>query len=404
MAPEATAHAPNVARPRALRAVRVLGVTALVGTLALIVLRFAVGWFFPVASGSMEPTVMTDEVVFLRYDDGVPDRYSIIAFTAVGGGASVKRAAGLPNERVLIEPTGDLRIDGKLIPEAPWRPPLVTMFDSHLQSIGEHWRRGGSVIDPWSLADGCAPGRDEVWQMDGSAVGRAKDLGLLGLHYQIDDGRLLPNGERELGKHTVHDVAVSFEVFFAEPGGLMRVQVTEQADVFEATVPVYAGEENPRINVFRRRPSTEKPDYLAIGTAHVSIGRWIPVRFSNIDNRVTFAFGDSEPVVVDYERNLPHPMAIDRAPISPGERVRLGGSGAVLRVRNIVVERDFHIVPRGTYGIEHELLLGPDEVFVLGDASGVSRDSREAGPVDLDRVFGRAEAVVWPLRSARTLR
>lgn len=400
-APPARAHGP--ARRPARRLARWVAIVAAVVTVALVVCRFAIGWVFPVASGSMEPTIMTDEVVFLRYADGAPERYDIVVFTDVGGGASVKRAVAVPGDRFLIEPTGDLRINGAFLPDAPGRPPLVPMFDSRLQSIGEHWRHGGTAADPWSLAEGSAPGLDEVWEMDGSAVGRGADLGLLGLHDRIDDGRLLPSGEPLRGRHTVHDVAVSFEVMVLEPGGRIRVQVTEQGDVFEASAPVFDGQAETQVYVFRRLPGVPEPDFLGQGSAAIPIGEWVPVRFSNVDNRVTFSIAELD-IVRDYERNTPHPTAFDLRPVSLGERVRLGGEGIALRVRRIRVERDFHVVPRGDHAVEREILLGPDQVFVLGDASGDSFDSRERGPVELSRIFGRAEAVVWPLRAARVLR
>ena len=95
---------PKIDRRRGRRPVRrligVLAVAAAVVIVGLVVCRFAIGWVFPVASGSMEPTIMTDEVVFLRYADGAPERFDIVVFTDVGGGASVKRAVAVPDRRV----------------------------------------------------------------------------------------------------------------------------------------------------------------------------------------------------------------------------------------------------------------------------------------------------------------
>lgn len=378
---------------------------AIIAALAfgLLVCHRMIGWAFPVASGSMEPTIMTGESVFVRYDGSVPERFEIIVYTDVGGGASIKRVIAVPGEDVRIDASGDIRIEGETLPrDTPNRPDLIPMFDSDLQSIGDHWTHGSTSIDPWSLADGSEAGTHEVWEMDGTAVGRGADLGLLRLHGQIDDGRLLPDGVRLAGLYTVHDVAVSFEVFVVEAGGRLRVQITEQGDVFEATIPVLEGEPEARFDVFRMRAG-ESIDHIFYGRAKVPIGTWIAVRMENIDNHVSFEFGDSR-MAVSYARNTLHPTAYDLKPISPGERVRIGGEGAVLRVRNIRVERDFHHVPRGKYGVDHALLLGADEIFVLGDASGVSSDSRDNGPVQMKRVLGRAKAVVHPLKNARILR
>ncbi|MEM1449148.1 MAG: S26 family signal peptidase [Planctomycetota bacterium] len=391
----------GAARVRGRRLAIGLGVTVGAVGLGLLVCRSVVGWGFPVASGSMEPTIMTGETVFLRYDDSPPDLFEIIAYTDVGGGASIKRCVGRPSDKFRIDASGDLRIDGRTVIDHPRRPGPIPMFDASLQSIGDHWRRGAGAIDPWSRALGTERGPDEVWEMDGSAVGRGADLGLLRLHDRIDDGRLLPDGTRVPGKHTVHDVAVSFEVWIAAPGGRLRVQLTDQGDVFEASVPVYAGEQESRIDLFRT--SAEGIEYLVVGRSEVPVGAWIPVRMENFDNRVTFEFAGVS-LRADYDRNAPHPTAFDLQPKSTGSRVRLGGEGIEMRVRGIVVERDVHWVPRGEFGVERELTLDADEVFVLGDASGDSRDSRDRGPIELDRVFGRAKAVVWPLSGARRLR
>jgi signal peptidase I len=40
--------------------------------------------------------------------------------------------------------------------------------------------------------------------------------------------------------------------------------------------------------------------------------------------------------------------------------------------------------------------VGDDTVFVLGDAREASIDSRTFGPVPVDAVVGRVEAVIWP--------
>ena len=363
------------------------------------------GWFFPVVSGSMAPTVETGEWVFLRYDVDPLERFDIVAFTDVGGGASIKRVIGLPGEVIALDPTGDVRIEGSALRGGERRPPLTPVFDSRIQSIDEHWRHGGAYADPWSQVDGPVGGPGEVWEMDGSAVARSASLGLLGFHDRVDDGGLRPDGSVQRGQQVVHDLAVSFEIKLLDAGGRICVQLMEQGDVFEVSVPIYEGEEETRVDLFRRMAQPDPVEYFVYGKTVVPIGEWLPVRFSNIDNLLRFELGDFElEFDYDYRGNTLHPTAFDMSAISLGERARLGGEGVVLQVRNIRVERDFHVSARGEFGAGAPLQLGPDEVFVVGDATGISRDSRERGPVSRSRIFARVEAAVWPLGRARWLR
>ncbi|MDB4561773.1 S26 family signal peptidase [bacterium] len=382
-----------------------LAIGVILAGVSAVLFKAKVGWFFPVVSGSMAPTVETGEWVFLRYDVDPLERFDIVAFTGVGGGASIKRVIGLPGEVISLDPTGDVRIEGAALRGEGRRPPLTPMFDSRLQSIDEHWRHGGAYADPWSQVDGPVGGPGEVWEMDGSAVARSASLGLLGFHDRVDDGALQADGSVRRGQQVVHDVAVSFEIKLLDAGGRICVQLMEQGDVFEVSVPVYEGEEMTRVDLFRRMAQPDPVEYFVYGRTAVPIGEWLPVRFSNIDNLLRFEIGEFElEFDYDYRGNTLHPTAFDMSAVSLGERVRLGGEGVVLQVRNIRVERDFHVSARGDFGAGAPLQLGPDEVFVVGDATGISRDSRERGPVSRSRIFARADAAVWPLRAARWLR
>lgn len=379
--------------------------------LALLVCRLLVGWVFPVSSGSMEPTIMTGEWVFLRYDDSAPDRFGIIAFKGAGGGASIKRTIGLPSETVLINATGDVRIDGEMLGPRPGRPPLTPIFDSRLQAIDEHWRYGGTNFDPWTPGDGTA---DEVWHIDARRIGRRAAAGLLRFHDRVTDGALDASGVYRPGSHAVHDVAVEFDVRVTQPGGSLVVRLTEQGDVFELRVMINAGGDRRNVYMFRRsRTGTwdgnveippGKPVAIAAGMARLAEGEWTRVRFSNVDNWLSGVLDDQAPTTISYEANTEWLDPLSGRPTSPGERVSIGAEGLVLDIRNIRVLRDFHVVPQGRYAIEQELRLGADEVFVLGDSLGASRDSRERGPVQLARIVGRAESVVWPLAARRPLK
>ncbi|MEM8710130.1 MAG: S26 family signal peptidase, partial [Planctomycetota bacterium] len=77
--------------------------------------------------------------------------------------------------------------------------------------------------------------------------------------------------------------------------------------------------------------------------------------------------------------------------------------GLLMEVKNVRVLRDFHVVPRGEFGVGRTLTIGTDQIFVLGDNSSSSRDSRDRGPIPEANVIGTAKAVVKPLSAFRWL-
>lgn len=384
-----------------------LGSGVLLGAVA-IVSRSVIGWVYPIGSGSMEPTLMTGESVFLRYGRRVPDRFDITAFRDLGGGASIKRAAGLPGEQFMINLSGDIRINGDFIPDAPGRPEPTLIFDSALQKVDEHWRHGGTDFDPWSFDAAAAPGESEVWKLDGQLVERGSDRGLLRFQDRVTDGRLNEEGEYVHGLHVVHDVIVEFDVQVLGAGGYLRVLLSEQNDLFEVNVLMYEVEEEYRVLVRTIRPrraeAMEHPGPTGFFRAPVPIGEWVHVRLANIDNRISLAVGDMT-FQDDYVANTPRrdPSTGRDAPFSAGERVKIGACGLPARFKNIQVLRDFHVVPEGRFGVGTTITLGADEVFLLGDNSGNSRDSRERGPIKLEQILGTAKAVVLPVSRFRRL-
>jgi type IV secretory pathway protease TraF len=74
----------------------------------------------------------------------------------------------------------------------------------------------------------------------------------------------------------------------------------------------------------------------------------------------------------------------------------LGGDGSRARFRRLCVARDVYFTGRGSFAKNEPEQLGPDEIFVLGDNSAESQDSREWGPVPLSQMLGRPVCVVWP--------
>lgn len=374
------------------------GATALLA-FAAVAFRAAVGWVFPVASGSMEPVIETGDWVFIRYGNENIERFDLVAYTDVAGGTSLKRAVGIGPENFAIDEAGDIRINGRLLPDAPGRPDPIPMFDSSLQSIGAHFRHGGTALDPWERLNEAGP--EEVWRVDGRLVDRGAATGLLRFMDRVDDGWLSPDGTRVSGKNVVQDVIVEFEARVVEPGGILLVELVEQGDTFVAFMR-FDGVARPH-HAGILRYTDRRPEHFVFEPMAPPESDWFSVRFSNVDNRLKFTVGGDE-LEANYDAagNTPRPGRPQNA-LSIGERVRFGAQGLILEVRNVRVWRDFHVIAKGEFGAGRTLALGTGEIFVLGDSSAISRDSRERGPIPVSRVVGHARAVVWPFENAKEL-
>ncbi len=372
---------------------------------SLAFVRVAVGWVFPVASGSMWPTLHRGEWVFLRWGREVPKRFDIVVFRSESGDALVKRTWGLPNERVLVEPSGDVRIGTELV-RGEGRPGRVTVYDSRRLPVEGHWNHGGSAVDPWRKVEG--DGAGEVWEVDSRAVAPRLAASLLRHHKGVHDDHLAPDGTVVYGKTTVHDLALSVAVFVAavaEPTAAgdvprLRFELVEQGDriEFSLELPSATGPATGRIG--RRRPDGGVEHTKA--TFDVPVGRWFQVSFSNIDDELVATVDGQPPLTYRYERNTPHRLDLDNdgevdAPVeSFGERALLGADLAQVRFKDLVLERDIHVPAAGNFAVGRELTLGPDEVFVLGDDPTNSEDSRKLGPISTARIVGHPTFVVWP--------
>ena len=364
---------------------RLLWVLA-VCVLGVLGLRAFVGDLFRVTSSSMAPSIWPGEVVLVAYDESRPTRLEPVVFKRQDEYVT-KRAVGIggaTGEDVLIDANGDLRIDGEYLPRDVARP-RVLLFDQARQPVAEHFARGSSRGDPWSE-------RGDVLELDAREVGRGQDAGLLRYHPRLRDHVLDRTGQLVEGLDTVSDAAVEFEVRVDEPGGVLRVGLLEEGDAFWLVVELDG--EVARVSVVRDDGAGLVT--LAETTAALALGEWTPVSFANVDNRLTGRFGAAE-LDLGYERNTPSTAAL-------GERVKLGGEACRLAVRDLRLWRDLHYTGRGQYAVGMRYPLEAGKLFVLGDNSANSSDSREYGPIDEDQIVGRPVLVVWPPSAIRWLR
>jgi len=121
-------------------------------------------------------------------------------------------------------------------------------------------------------------------------------------------------------------------------------------------------------------------------------------------NKLAYRFGDlrrGDVVVIDTggipgAGDAEGESVVKRVVGMPGEVVRATG-GTVIVNDEQIDEPWLGDVPTPDFG---PVTVPDDAVFVLGDARLRSTDSREFGPVPIDAVQGRVDAVIWPLGDA----
>ena len=353
---------------------------------ATFAVRLWVGDLFTVVSSSMEPTLRKGDRVWVRYGTKDVDLFSLLAYRNAAGDSVVKRLGGLPNQDVMVDDSGDLWIDGK----RPVRGDFwVPIFDDSQLPVSEHFSHGTEGLDPWVQNDG-------VWEVDARSIPTGHSQGLLRLRTGVDSGQLNEEGLREFGpgKVGVGDVRLRMDLRVLEPGGILRLELTEQSDRFQ----LLGGLDNlsrGRFALFHWRAGRRELEAASI--LPLELQTWTPITFLNRDNRVEFWVGDTLVIQYEYESNEPHPLG------SIGERVLFGGTGARLAFQNIRIDRDVTYTARGGIAVGKRLSLGPDQYFMLGDNSPMSEDSRVLGPISRSQLIGEVRYRLLPRSRAGSL-
>lgn len=389
----------------------------------VLVLKVFVADVYRVSSGSMRPTIFAGPVhpgeearvewVLVAYERGrVPERFDLVVWDRAGVGAVVKRVVGLPDEEILIQ-DGDLLVNGERLGPLEPRPVPVVVFDSRLAPVEDYFHfRGEDEGGPWRH-DG------ERWIVDARAVPQGDYLGTMSYHPELRDDFLDHEGRRVVGRRTINDVAFECEFQILGGEGRLRVTLLEKADAFELLVtPV--GEHYLRVTVTRRsvapaeagEAAGREPEVLAEEVVEVPAGEPQRLRFWNRDDHLSVelpdvmgsAEGNASRFGVTYEGNR---LLAGRAPAADhhvGPRVEFGAEGLEVAFRGVRILRDLHYTaPDEGHGVGTPVHLGPEEVFLLGDNSTQSQDSREFGPVPLEELVGEPTHVLWPPSMARRL-
>ena len=121
-------------------------------------------------------------------------------------------------------------------------------------------------------------------------------------------------------------------------------------------------------------------------------------------NKIAYRMGEihrGDVVVFQYPRD--HEKSyIKRVIALPGDTLRID-DGHVY-VNGVRLQEPY--VPKRYMDdrSQREMVLPPNEYFVMGDHRSISSDSREFGPVDRDLIYGKAVFVYWPMEQVGVVR
>ena len=350
--------------------------------LVVVIFQAYVGGIYPVASSSMAPTLMPGDQVLVLYNAAVPARGEVVVVHGAEPNPLVKRVAALPGEELAITPDGDLLVNRSYLPTGSRVLPPVLIVDTQRSSFEQHFT--------WPHSAPVSEGSSQVILLNGLDALRPDQQATLLLRNGVHDGYLDALGEVRFGEQAVGDARVSVRLELLDERGQLLVRLSDQGDIFEARFDWRQGEASQgslsrltiKGGVFEVRESESFQLELPSNLICLTLDNFDNEVRLMIDGRLVTSFSYSK-----ASRQSPDPIE---------HRLSLGILGARLRVDRFRIWRDLHYTSRGRFGVDHAVRLEPDELFLLGDNSDHSTDSREYGPVKIERLIGRAAWIVWP--------
>ncbi len=372
--------APAVRRPRGRR---LLALAAVV-ILPAVLLRACVLDTFAIRTASMAPQFEGeagggDHLLVLRagLDPRALRRWDVVVADGAvdpelpeGFGALLKRVAALPGERVALR-DGDLWV----APDADAPLALARKPDELIERLLVPVHAGAGLDPPWTWE---GPGSREELASGGVRLLAGDEPGRARFAETLTDG--LPG---DPGEHAVSDTALRLELGACD--AVLELHLREGADVFRARLaPAALGGAALQHNL-GGRVVAEAADFPGL-RAGDRVLAW------NVDDGVRVLVNGRTLLAWDQpSHDGPSGVALSRN--EPALLVS-GGSVEVLRVE---VLRDLHYTADGTW------IAGADsagvsrgQLFLLGDHSRRSRDSRYFGPVPEQALLGRPFARYAP--------
>ncbi len=347
---------------------------------------------YAIQSGSMEPTFAAgDRLVVLRTgaDSRPMERWDVVVVDSdVSWDAMdevdtlIKRVVGLPDEFLRLR-DGDVYVvvrgSGQVLPR------LVRKPDALVRELLIPVHTSDGMAAPWVWTGAT----ERIELPDGSMrLTGGREGGEAVFEQPVNDW--LPTESAEVEGDIVADTALLVEIGTVD--GVLTLSLREGADVFRARLaPRAEGGASLHHNLAVARGVVDSDEAFAGLDPGARVLMW------NVDNQVRVYVGETLLLAYDYDANA------ERAPGSPiRNEPRLAIEDGSVELRRLEVLRDLHFTGDGNFGGDSgagitPCPLGPDELFLVGDHSRGSHDSRFFGPVPAGAVRGRPVARYLPL-------
>jgi hypothetical protein len=209
----------------------------------------------------------------------------------------------------------------------------------------------------------------------------------------LTDDHLDGRGQIVRGTHVVRDVIISLELYAYDAGAVLEIEQWLNG----ARTAVLTLELAP--TSVRVRCNGDDACVVAVGG-----GSRVPLRFLLADRLIALATqppggaGDAFETVFETARAVPA--------VLDASYLRLVVARGSVTLAQLDLLRDIHYTSdlgEARYAIDRASPILGDNVFVLGDNSPESDDSRRWGDLHQSRIVGRPIVLVWPPRRARVL-